>query len=346
MGHRTATATLIAALGVTALIGACDPAPSAPGPGPAPVTNAPASTAPTTTIAPGTAPTTTAPTSGVPSPSILPPLSGNPTLVVNEEFTNDTAWRAMFKPYQNSYMESNGIQNYWLTRNVTQHSAEGGFLRLSAHRESYTVGSKTYNYTSGIVGTRDNGNYYTALGRYAVAARLPHSSAEWSAIWLRHRNGSSQLEVDIVDQFEAEDGAGTIRHAIHKPSASKGAGSNLLSKATYVENPFQTAQWHVYSVDIIKVSSTVVDFVFRVDGVQTAVYRDKYADTWLTLAPIDQAFDICIDHKVGGKWTGDPSRPYDGTLMNGSKAKAPVGSIPNPSFPSNVDVAWVKVWKA
>lgn len=261
----------VAAIGVVGLAG-CQPVPP-PGGGGATTTTA----APTTTTAP-------------------PPSW---TLVGGDEFNDTTVDAAKWKVYNNTYGDGNNEMACLTPSNVVESS---GTLQITSRSQQMTCPSGAVrNYTSGFLGSREVAKFYPMYGRFEVRAKVPHAQGLWPAFWLRHRNGASVAEVDILEYFHSQrPGKGSA--ALHLDGRK-----NLLQKNVAFEAPNSVPAWHVWAVEI----SPTPDgprFEFFLDGAGYGSYVDTQHN-WATSDP-QATWDIAINQAVGGDWIGDP----DGTL--------------------------------
>ncbi len=209
----------------------------------------------------------------------------------------DPAWRR----YHNTYGDGNKELQCYTPDNV---KVGGGTVRIEARRESVRcpVGTNLdRDYTSGFLGTRDTGNYFPRYARYEIRAKLPHAQGLWPAFWLRHRNGASTAEVDIMEYFHSQD-PGRYTATLHLDGRF-----NLSKKALFFETPTANPGWNTYAVDI-EPDPAGVRFTFRLNGAAIHSYVDTQ-HRW-TSAPADGTWDMALNLAIGGNWTGHP----DGTL--------------------------------
>lgn len=205
--------------------------------------------------------------------------------------------------YNNTYGEGNNE----LQGNVPSAVVADGVLSITARKQQVNLGGKVRNYTSGFIGSREAGKYYPLYGKYEIRAKMPDGQGLWPAFWLRHRNGSSTAEVDVLEYF-ANQTPGKITQTLHFPGS---IGRNIASKSTPVND---VTKWHTYAVDIQPVGSDV-KFSFSIDGVVTTEYLNTKSSAF-TNVPKDAAWDMAINMAVGGNWIGDPEGPL-GVMGNG-----------------------------
>lgn len=279
--RRLLPSLTIAASGLIALA-ACEPTvPTLP-----PPTTAPAPTTPTT-VAP--APTTT-----------VAPAPAGWRLIGGDEFDDTTLDGAKWKAYHNTYGDGNKELACLTPQNVVE---GGGHLTITSRKATTTCpGNKTRDYTSGFIGSRDVGTYYPKYARFEIRAKLPHAQGLWPAFWLRHRNGASVAEVDILEYFHAMR-PGQTASTLHLDGRT-----NLSQRwANFEASDTVSSGWHTWAVEIDP-DPAGVRFVFSVDG--KVVHT--YVDTQHHWSGSDDAatWDIAVNQAVGGSWTGEP----DGTL--------------------------------
>ena len=271
--------TRSAALGIAGFalfLAACQPTPGTPtvgGEGEA----TPTTTAPTTTTAP------------VAEPSGW-------TLVGGDEFDGGTLDASKWKPYHNTYGDGNNELACLTPANVAQ---GGGSLKITAERETVSCpGGTTEQYTSGFIGSRETGTYYPKFARFEIRAKLPHAQGLWPAFWLRHRNGASTAEVDIMEYFHSQV-PGRTTQTLHLDGRY-----NISKKTTTFENAqTPTPGWHTWAVEI-EPDPNGVRFTFFLDDSATHTYVDTQHD-WASSDP-SSTWDIAVNLAVGGKWVGVP----------------------------------------
>ena len=292
--HRTHR-TFLAALGIAVALSACQPTlttPVVPG-----ATEEPPSPPPTsTTAAPATTTTTTTVAATTTTTTVLPATAGW-RLVGGDEFDGSSLDTGKWKPYHNTYGDSNNELACLTPNNVSQ---GGGTVKITAKKETVACpGGTTENFTSGFLGSRETGTYYPKYARFEIRAKLPHAQGLWPAFWLRHRNGASVAEVDIMEYFHSQV-PGKTTQTLHLDGRY-----NISKKTTAFESPqVTTPGFHTWTVDVLP-DPNGVRFTFYVDGVQTHTYVDTQHD-WAASAPDAGTWDIALNLAVGGKWVGVP----------------------------------------
>lgn len=222
------------------------------------------------------------------------------TLVGGDEFNGSSLDTSKWSAYHNTYGDGNNEYACLTPNNV---KVNGGTLKITSKKETVTCpNGKVRNYTSGFIGSREVGQYYTRFARFEIRARVPHNQGLWPAFWLRHRSGAGVAEVDIMEYFHSQV-PGKSTTTLHLDGRH-----NLSKKSTNFESAaVTTSGWHNWAVEISEVD-TGVKFDFLLDG--TLVH--SYVDTQHNWASGAEAgtWDIAINQAVGGNWGGDP----DGVL--------------------------------
>ena len=283
-------------------------------------------------------PTTVAPTTPVVTPSGW-------TLVGGDEFDGGSLDTSKWKPYHNTYGDGNNELACLTPDNVRQ---GGGSLKITAERETVACpGGTTESYTSGFIGSRETGTYYPKFARFEIRAKLPHAQGLWPAFWLRHRNGASTAEVDIMEYFHSQV-PGRTTQTLHLDGRY-----NISKKTTTFENAqTPTPGWHTWAVEILP-DPNGVRFTFFLDGSATHTFVDTQHD-WASSDPAS-TWDIAVNLAVGGKWVGvpDDSLGYlrdlnrcsiSGTAPNGCSS-AGINRVDwSDPADSTYEVDWVRVY--
>jgi len=310
----------------------------------APTTVTPTTAAPTTVVPTTAAPTTVAPT----TTAALPRPTAPPTTVAPKTPASGATWSdefngpldtSMWKPYHSTYGDGNNEMQCLTPDNVT---TSGGVLNITSRKETVTCpNGSVRQYSSGFVGTRETGHYFPLYGHFEMRARLPHGQGLWPAFWLRHRNGSSVAEVDIMEYFHSAN-PGKTTATLHLDGRK-----NLSKKNQFFETPTATPGWHTWAVDIAP-DPAGIRFTFSLDG---AAYH-SYVDTqhnWSKNVDPNATWDIALNTAIGGNWLGDPAGTL-GYLPNLNRC-AQGGTAPNnctttgilrAQFPATYQIDWVR----
>ncbi len=253
------------------------------------------------------------------------------TLVGGDEFDGTAVDTARWKPYHNTYGDGNHELACLTPANVVQ---GGGELTITARKETRTCPSGSVrDYTSGFLGSRETGTYYPMFGRFEMRAKVPHAQGLWPAFWLRHRNGASVAEVDVMEYFHASF-PGKTYATLHLDGRK-----NLSKDNVAVESPQGPSGWHTWAVEISPAGAdgTDVQFDFSMDGQRYHSYVDTQHD-WASADP-NATWDIAVNLAVGGDWIGDP----DGTLgyLRGANRCAIGGTAPDGCITTGINrVDW------
>jgi beta-glucanase (GH16 family) len=300
-------------------------------------------TPPTSTPVPSTtlAPVTTI----APAPPAVSPAHDGPTgftrLHWADEFDGSSLNTTVWRPYHNTYGDGNNELACLTPANVR---VGGGVLTISARREQVTCpGGRTRSFTSGFVGTRETGTYFPSEAYFEVRAKVPHAQGMWPAFWLRHRQGSSVAEVDVMEYFHSQV-PGRSTQTLHLDGRR-----NVAKRSVAFEAPTSAPAWQTWGVAIER-SGSGQRFTFYTNGVATLAFTDNQA-TWATRAPAGAMFDIALNLAVGGDWAGHPDDPL-GVLSNLSRC-AQGGTYPDAcrttgirraQFPETYQVDYVRVF--
>lgn len=266
-------------------------------------------------------------------------------LVWSDEFEGGGLDTSVWRAYHSTYGDGNRELQCHTPDNV---AVSDGRLQLTARREQVSCpGGVIRQFSSGFVGTREAGVYFPRFARYEMRARIPHGQGLWPAFWLRHRDGSTVAEVDVMEYFHAQV-PGRTSMTLHLD------GQVNVSKGTvFVEEPTSPGGWHVWAVEIEEVAEGV-EFQFSFNDEVVHTYVDTRAQ-WASRHPGQPLFDIAVNLSVGGEWAGHPDDPlgYLGLLERCAKGQDP-GPAPHAcdaegvvraSFPAVYEVDYVRVYE-
>lgn len=266
-----------------------------------------------------------------------------------DEFDGAGVNSANWSAYHNTYGDGNKELACLTPNNI---STSGGVATITALRQTVTCPSGAVrNYSSGFLGSREAGKYHPLYGRFEMRAQIPHGQGLWPAFWLRHRNGASVAEVDILEAFHSQ-GPGRVVQTLHFPSS---LGSNWGKVGTFLETPPKgTGGWHSFAVEIEPVS-TGVRFRFFVDSTMTREFINTSPSAWNQVDP-NAGWDIAVNLAVGGTWVGDPDKqlgylPYKGLCSltakaptNNDPSRCPTTGIHLANFPAKYNIDYVRVY--
>lgn len=307
-------------------------------------------------------------------PDLKPPDYTSPpwknSLVLDEQWEtlDSTLWKVEHSNYGGVGQKGNRLQYFRPENAVVSPASPGGngnSLRLISKRESY----KGAEFTGGMLGTRDVKKWYPRYGRYEFRARLPHGQGVWPAFWLRHRDGSSVCEPDVMEYFHSQNGP-CVSAALHRTDSSGKYSTNVLGGKAFLEPPTNVESkqgWHTFRMDILpwkdsnygdpSQPSMAVRFFVTVDDRIVMDKIDTSAANWSTRYD-REAFDICLQGaQIGGDWAGHPDDPLGwsrwlnrclsggGSTSDSCRTSTPEGPIIRAAFPAVVEVDYVKVWR-
>ncbi|MBP7820979.1 family 16 glycosylhydrolase [Candidatus Saccharibacteria bacterium] len=268
----------------------------------------------------------------------------------SDEFNGTSLDTSRWSPYYNTYGDGNNEEACLTPNNIT---VNGGSMKMVAKRESITCpGKPTDQFSSGFMGSREVGKYYPAFAKYEIRAKVPHGQGLWPAFWLRHTNGSSTAEVDIMEYFHTQN-PGSVQQTLHLPAE---LSYNLAHQSKFFETPvLGSGAWHSYSVEIIPLDSgTRAQFNYYVDGILNYSYTPtKFG--WLNNYNKNAMFDIAINMAVGGNWSAHPDDPFGWSRYLSKcinkypyKLTQPCDStgVIRAQFPATYEVDYVRVYTA
>lgn len=234
-----------------------------------------------------------------PVPQVPPPTTAPPApawkLVGGDEFNDTTVDATRWKRYHNTYGDGNKELACLTPGNVVE---GGGSVRITAKKAVTTCPSGSVRqYTSGFIGSRDVGRYYPRFGRFEIRAKVPHAQGLWPAFWLRHRNGASTAEVDILEYFHSQH-PGKGYATLHLDGRT-----NLSKNSVAFESSRSRSEWHTWAVEIAP-DPAGIRFQFFMDGTRFHSYVDTQ-HRWSSADPT-ATWDIALNLAVGGSWVGGP----------------------------------------
>lgn len=167
---------------------------------------------------------------------------------------------------------------------------------ITATRRTRTCNGERTAWDSGFMSSRDSGLWFPLFGTIRARVLLPDKApGMWPAVWLRHRNGASTAEVDLMESFGASKDV-TSQH-LHFPNT---AGVGVWGKGVRTLAP----GWHTYWVRI-RPAPGGIRFTLGVDSTTTGSYL--LTDTSrLTRVDRSRAWDVAANIAVSSnRWTGD-----------------------------------------
>lgn len=300
--------------------------------------------------------------------------AGMTSLVLDEQFTTLNAARWANAAEGETYGSGNNSIGRWRAQNTVVAAASSGgsgnSLQAVSKREAYNGAS----FTCGMISSKPLGIYYPVFGMYEARFKVPHLQGVWPAIWMRHRNGASMCELDLLEYFHSQR-PGKFDMTLHRNDGT-GLKTNVSYMRPFVEAPTVTPGWHTATMSLTQEGGNVrfKGWFDSPGGVGTPQW--SYLDTASTYWAVTNGtshpsgngganiFDIIIQgSQVGGNWVGHPddptgySRSIDTCLSGGTKPNAcntSVGGYPiwtsanglGGDFPAMFEVDYVKVWSA
>lgn len=260
-------------------------------------------------------------------------------LVFSEDFDGPSLDADRWLAYHNTYGDGNNELACLTPDNV---AVSGGSMTITARREARSCPNGSLReFTSGFIGSREADRYHPMFGRFEMRARLPHGQGLWPAFWLRHRDGASVAEVDVMEYFHAIS-PGATRAGLHLDGQRNTSSGEVLFEA-----PTRSPGWHTFAVEILPVSDGI-RFEFFVNDRSHHTYVDP-DHAWASVDE-DATWDIAVNLAVGGNQIGHP----DGTLGvlealercsfgKGRYPDCPDTEIMRAEFPATMEVDWVRV---
>lgn len=281
-------------------------------------------------------------------------------LVLDEGW--DSIDNSLWYRYWSTYGDSNNCQDYLRPRNV---QASDGTLKIITKREKYEGPQGERDFTSGFISTSrrgpagtpqpDSETYFPREGYFEMRGKVTHAHGIWNGCWLRHRHGSSEAEVDILETLHAQ-GPGKTSQALHL-NISGDAEHNVLHEYTRVDDPQGTPDWHTWGV-LIHEEDDDVRFRFYTDGEESGTYLAKSPDFWHKHSE-DKLWDFSLNTHTGGSWVGHPddnlgySRYVDQCLSSGEAPNCDTTGINRSRISDRsknpgdevFEISYVRIWE-
>ncbi|MBI3737501.1 MAG: glycoside hydrolase family 16 protein, partial [Chloroflexi bacterium] len=194
-------------------------------------------------------------------------------------------------------------QQAYAPANVT---VSNGLLNITARKETVTVGTKTYYYTSGLVETGGDQYGYPdkftfTYGYMEARIKIPSGQGLWPAFWLWPANYQDPPETDIMEIIGSKPQENNM--TVHYTGGNTG----------YVyTGPDFSQDFHVYGCE------WTPDYIaWFVDGVEVARFSDATRVS-------QQPMYLILNLAVGGDWPG----PVSDSVL-----------------PATMQVDWVRVYQ-
>ncbi len=210
---------------------------------------------------------------------------------------------------------------------------EGGVLVIEAHKESYTDGSVTADYTSGSIETENRKNF--KYGRLEVRAKMPYGSGSHTGIWFSGAN-ISEIGWPGCGELDVAEYVGRLPHTIHSVNHYACPANKTEHCKTYVGqftvmNPYDN--FHIYGVEWDE-----QQIKYFIDNTHVATFNVDDAGTGSD-NPFREEFVFHLNYSLGGwGWEVDDStmpqkfeidyvRFYEKYLPTEAKTGAAVNSL-------------------
>ncbi len=195
------------------------------------------------------------------------------------------------------------IQHY--TNRVDNSSVSGGFLKITAKKETFTDQGRTKQYTS----ARLNSKFAFTYGKVEVRAKLPTGHGTWPAIWMLGKNitepggywastyGTTGWptcgEIDIMEHWGRNQNY--VQSAMHTPSSS---GSTVNHGGRVIGTV--SSEFHIYTLEW-----SSEKMVFKVDGIEHYTYQPETQDSSTWPFDTDQylLLNIAIESSIASSFT-------------------------------------------
>lgn len=265
------------------------------------------------------------------------------SLVWADEFQIDGSldtskwWHQTVLPNNGQSWWNGEIQHY--TNRDTNSFCDGGFLFLTARKETFTDQNVTKDYTS----ARLNSKFAFTYGRVEVRAQLPTGVGTWPAIWMLGQNiyeigawwqtqGYATTgwpacgEIDIMEHWGHNQDY--VSSAMHTPSSF---GGTINVGGQYVSGV--SSSMHTYALEW-----TPTKMTFSVDSVVHYTYEpaSRTSSTWPFDDPQYILMNIAIQASIDTTFTESPMivdyvRVYQSsTLSEEELEEASIEIYPNP----------------
>lgn len=167
---------------------------------------------------------------------------------------NNLAWADEFDidgaPDSSKWNMETGNNNGWGNNELENYKAQnatisGGTLKITAKKETTTIGANTYNYTSARMNTHNHFDF--KYGRVDIKAKLPTGQGIWPALWMLGSNYQTNAwpacgEIDIM---ENKNGENVVQSTLHYPGHSGGNADGTAKTVTGLSTDFKiyTVLW-------------------------------------------------------------------------------------------------------
>ena len=196
---------------------------------------------------------------------------------------------------------------------------ENGRLIIEAHKDNAQIAGTQRQFSSGSIRTKHRGDW--CYGKFEIRAKLPAGQGLWPAIWMLPTNDvfgswAASGEIDIMEfrGHEPNTYHGTLHFGGLWPNNRQSTGKLKLAEGNFTD-VFRTfgIEWEAGEIR------------WYLDG---KLWQTK--KKWDTVggkfpAPFTEQFHLVLNLAVGGKFPGNPNAQT--------------------SFPSKMEVDWVRVYQ-
>jgi beta-glucanase (GH16 family) len=220
-------------------------------------------------------------------------------LVWNDEFSGPDIDATKWTHEVNGDGGGNNELQYYTARDSNSLIIDGNLV-IVAKKEKYTVGNRTWNYTSARLNSRNKGDW--KYGRFDIRAKLPYGQGMWPAIWMMPKNEkyggwAASGEIDIMELLGQEPTRvyGTLHYGGTYPNNTHTGSSLKLKSGNFAE------KYHLFTLEWEE-----DEFRWYMDGNLYLIQNDWYTNSAEYPAPFDQEFYLILNVAVGGNWPGNP----------------------------------------
>lgn len=244
----------------------------------------------------------------------VPPLPGDWHLIIGDEFSGnalDTSlWGTCDLVDRGNNTCKGGTTGELALYTPDSVIVEQGMLRLKAQRRSATDGQGVgYNYTSGLVSTRDRFNFQ--YGYMEARLRIPKGTAMWPTFFtLPVKRRSIPPEVDVVEALGNDP---TMAFLTYHFEGIPFSDPNRQIQQILTNTAGYNNDWHTFGVDW---QPNLL--IWYVDGVEQFRTTDRV---------VNEPINLLLTLGVGVNWRGNN---FPDT---------------NTPFPGYHDIDYVKVWQ-
>jgi beta-glucanase (GH16 family) len=217
--------------------------------------------------------------------------------------------------YETGYVRNKEKQYYTNTR-LENAEVKEGTLIITARKDDFQNGDKTYPVTSASVISKGKG--FWNGGRIEVSAKVPKSLGTWSAVWMLPENTKSGWpkcgEIDILEHvgFDPQ----KVHFNVHVDKYNHIKKNN---KGKIIACPDPDTKFHVYAIEWF---DDRIDFYFDTEKVFSYVNEGEGETSW----PFDKPFYLILNLAFGGSWGGE--KGIDESLL-----------------PQQFQIDYVRVWQ-